>query len=388
MKRTQEEALFRQKLESVGTLAGGIAHDFNNLLGAIHAQAELALGELEEGSPCDAELKAICEVTMRGSEIVRQLMIYAGKESEVAGLADLSKIVDEMLSLLKVSVTKHAVIKANLDQNLPAVPASAAQIRQLVMNLITNASDAIGDRDGVIRVTTKRVTLKRHAAAISSKTPATGDYAHLEVSDTGCGMPAHIKANVFDPFFTTKSAGRGLGLAVVQGIVRGLGGTIHFESEPGKGTAFQVLLPCAETTTDASSDAMRGGSEPAVPSQRGALLVVEDEGHLRVAVVKMLRKNGFEVFEAADGTAAINLLRADRRKIDVILLDMTLPGATSHEVVAAAANTRPDIKVILTSAYSEEIVSGAMNAPQIRGFIRKPFQLHDLVKTLRGALAS
>jgi CheY-like chemotaxis protein len=232
------------------------------------------------------------------------------------------------------------------------------------------------------------VTLKKDSAAISSKTLAEGDYAHLEVSDTGCGIPAQIQAKVFDPFFSTKSAGRGLGLAVVQGIVRSLGGTIHFMSELGKGTAFEVLLPCAETTSGASTDAMCGVGQLAVPSQNGALLVVEDEGHLRQAVVSMLRKDGFVVFDAADGTAAINLIRADKRKIDLILLDMTLPGAASHEVVAEAAKGRPDIKVILSSAYSEEIVSGAMNAPQIRGFIRKPFQLHDLVKVLRDALSS
>jgi PAS domain S-box-containing protein len=388
IKRSQEEALFRQKLESVGALAGGIAHDFNNLLGAVQAQAELALGELDAGSSCRGELKAIGEVAMRGSEIVRQLMIYAGKESGVVGLVDLSKTVDEMLSLLKVSVTKRAVIKADLDQELPAIRASAAQIRQIVMNLITNASDAIGDRDGVIRVSTRRLTLKEESAAISFSTLPDGDYVELEVSDTGRGMSSQTQARVYDPFFTTKSAGRGLGLAVVQGIVRSLGGAIHFTSEPDRGTTFQVLLPCAETTAGASSHAMSGEGELAIPSQNGVLLVVEDEGHLRQAVVKMLRKTGFEVFEAADGTSAIDLLRANGGRIDAILLDITIPGASSHEIVAKAANVRPDIRVILTSAYSQEMVSGAMSAPQIRSFIRKPFQLGDLLKTLRSSLSS
>ena len=186
IKRTQEEALFRQKLESVGTLAGGIAHDFNNLLGAVQAQAEVALAELDAGSSCKAELQSISEVAMRGSEIVRQLMIYAGKESSVVGPVDLSKTVDEMLSLLKVSVTKHAVIEAHLDHDLP-VCASAAQIRQIVMNLITNASDAIGDQDGVIRVITGHVTLKGTSTSPSRMLPD-GDYVRLEVSDTGRGI--------------------------------------------------------------------------------------------------------------------------------------------------------------------------------------------------------
>jgi PAS domain S-box-containing protein len=387
IKRTQEEALLRQKLESVGTLAGGIAHDFNNLLGAVHAQAELALVELDAGASCKEELKAIREVAMRGSEIVRQLMIYAGKESAVVGLVDLSKTVEEMLSLLKVSVTKYAVITADLDPDLPSIRASAAQLRQIVMNLITNASDAIGDRDGVIQVITKRVILQGESAAISSRALADGDYAQLEVSDTGRGMSPETQAKVFDPFFTTKSAGRGLGLAVVQGIVRSLGGAVHLASELDKGTTFQVLLPCVETTADTSGQVMSGDAELVVSFQHRTVLVVEDEGDLRQPIVKMLRKAGFEVFEAADGSSAINLLRADGGKIDLLLLDMTIPGASSSEVVAEAAKARPNIRVILTSAYSQEMIEGSMSAPQIRSFIRKPFQLDDLLKTFWSSLS-
>ena len=263
-RRAQEESFARQKLESVGTLASGIAHDFNNLLGGVLAQAELALEELAAGSTPEEELKAIREVAIRGSEIVRQLMIYAGKEDEVVGLVDVSQIVKEMLELLKVSVSKHATLETDLGKDLPAVRANAAQLRQIVMNLVTNASEAIGDRDGVIRVTTRRVTLDR-AAAIS-RNSVESDYLQLEVSDTGCGMSPEMQARVFDPFFTTKSAGHGLGLAVVHGIVRGLRGSIHLTSEPGKGTTFQVLLPCAEGKAGATSDPISGAEESARPS--------------------------------------------------------------------------------------------------------------------------
>jgi PAS domain S-box-containing protein len=386
-KRSQEEALFRQKLESVGTLAGGIAHDFNNLLGAVQAQAELALGELEDGSSCKEELKAICEVTTRGSEIVRQLMIYAGKDSAVTGLVDLSKTVDEMLSLLKVSVTKHAIIKADLDDDLPAIRASAAQIRQIVMNLITNASDAIDKRDGVIRVITRRVTLTKESTASPSRALVDGDYVQLEVSDTGCGMSLPTQAKVFDPFFTTKSAGRGLGLAVVQGIVRSLDGAIDLTSEPDKGTTFQVWLR-AESTNGASNHAEADDGEKAVLSQRGTILVVEDEDYLRQAIAKMLQRTGFEALAVSDGSSAIDLLREEGAKIDVILLDMTIPGASSREIVAEAARVRPDVGVILTSAYSQEVIAGAMSQPQVRTFIRKPFQLGELMKALRSVLSS
>jgi PAS domain S-box-containing protein len=386
IKRTQEEALVRQKLESVGTLAGGIAHDFNNLLGAIQAQTELAMTEMDAGASCREELKVISDVAMRGSEIVRQLMIYAGKENEVAGPVDLSKTVDEMISLLKVSVTKRALIQADLQHDLPAIHASAGQIGRVVMNLITNASDAIGDREGKIRVISRCVTLIGYSAAIALPD---GDYVQLEVTDTGSGMSPQTRAKVFDPFFTTKSAGRGLGLAVVQGIVRSLDGAIQLTSEPDQGTTFQVFLPCAKTTANASGHAMAAvNGRDAVPRQHGTVLVVEDEGNLRQPIVKMLRNSGFAVLEAADGTSAIDLLRAKGAGIDVILLDMTIPGASSREVVEVAANVRPNIKVILTSAYSQEMIRGSMRAPQIRSFIRKPFQIGELLNLLRSSLSS
>jgi PAS domain S-box-containing protein len=384
IKRIQDEALFRQKLESVGTLAGGIAHDFNNLLGAVQAQAELAEIEIDSGSSCKGELKVISDLAMRGSEIVRQLMIYAGQETAVVGPVDLSRLVNEMISLFKVSVTKRATIEADLDPNLPAVRASAAQLRRVVMNLITNASDAIGHRGGVIRVITRRAILTGRP---TSPLLPDVDYAQLEVSDTGHGMSRETQAKVFDPFFTTKSAGRGLGLAVVQGIVRSLGGVIHLASEPDQGTTVGILLPCAKTKDGATVDSQTGEGQLAAESQHGTVLVVEDEAELRQAVVEMLRKTGFAVLEAADGTSAIDLLRAAGDKIDVILLDMTLPGASSNEIVAEAAKAKSTIRVILTSAYSREAIVGAMSSPQIRSFIRKPFLLGDLVKALRSCLS-
>jgi nitrogen-specific signal transduction histidine kinase/ActR/RegA family two-component response regulator len=385
LRRAQEESFARQKLESVGTLAGGIAHDFNNLLGGVVAQTELALGELAAGSRPEEELRTILNVALRGSEIVRQLMIYAGKDSEIHGLVDVSRIAEEMLELLKVSVSKHVTLQTDLGQDLPAVRTNAAQVRQIVMNLVTNASEALGERDGVIRVTTKRVKAGSDSPAAIRDRLDGGDYIQLEVSDNGCGMSPETLARVFDPFFTTKSAGRGLGLAVVDGIVRRLSGETHVASEPGSGTTFQVFLPCAEDKAEAPDDTTSNGEEPAYPSRECTVLVVEDEAELRTAVVKKLCKAGFDVLQAHDGWAAMDLLKANADKIDVILLDMTIPGASSAQVVAEATRARPDIRVILTSAYSQEIVTAPFTVSQIRGFIRKPFQLGDLVQTLRRA---
>jgi two-component system cell cycle sensor histidine kinase/response regulator CckA len=384
LRRSQQEDFARQKLESVGALASGIAHDFNNLLGGVLAQAELGLGELAAGSNSEAELKAIRDVALRGSEIVRELMIYAGKESAVLGLVDVSHIVEEMIELLKVSVSKHAVINADFGEDLPAVWANAGQLRRILMNLVTNASEAIGDRDGVIRVTTRHLKAGRNSTGDGL---ADRDYLQLDVSDTGHGMPTETQARVFDPFFTTKSAGHGLGLSIVQGIVRNLGGSICLTSEPGKGTTVQILLPCIETKAVTTSDGTSDIEEPVSPSREATILVVEDEFPLRQAVAKALRNGGLRVLEAADGSSAIDHLRVHGRTIDVILLDITIPGAPSSEVVVEAVKARPDVRVILTSAYSQEMIADAMSVPQVRTFIRKPFQLGDLAKTLRNVLS-
>jgi signal transduction histidine kinase/CheY-like chemotaxis protein len=383
-KRAREELLARQKLESVGTLAGGIAHDFNNLLGGVLSQAELGLAEYLSGLSPQPELDAIRDVAIRGSEIVRQLMIYAGKETEVVGPIDLSRAIEEMLGLLRVSISKHASLETDLGQNLPAVRGSKAQLRQMVMNLVVNASEAIGDRDGVIRLSARQVTVG--PAAARRKAVAEGDYVQLEVCDTGEGMSSETQARMFDPFFTTKSDGRGLGLAVVGGIVRGLGGTIRVVSEPGKGATFRILLPASNAEPPA---AKRTGPEPAErvgESHELTVLVVEDEDVLRQAVARMLRTAGFEVLEAANGTVAIGLLKTKGIRIDLIVLDMTIPGASSHEVAAAAAQLRPNLKVVLTSAYGEEIVRSAASATQTCSFIRKPFQFGVLLQTLQSAL--
>ena len=325
-RRTQEEALARQKLETVGTLANGIAHDFNNLLGGVLTQAELALSELAAGSHPEEELKAICSVAMSGSEIVRQLMIYTGQEREAPGLVDVARTVEEMAEILKLSISKRATLHTDLDKDLPAVRATGAQIQQIVMNLVMNASEAIGDRDGVIRLTVRRVKVGQDRFAWIPEELAEGDFVQLEVADTGRGMAPETRARVFDPFFTTKPLGHGLGLPVVSGIVRGLAGAIHLDSEPGKGTTFRVLLPCAEGTANASPGP-NSHTESTHANHAATALVVEDEDSLRSAAAKMLRNSGLSVLEAADGTTAIAAIRGDSA-IDVLLLDVTLPGAS------------------------------------------------------------
>jgi PAS domain S-box-containing protein len=246
VKRTQEETLAHQKLESVGQLAKGIAHDFNNLLSGILACAEFALAELAEGTlPSKEHLGRIRTRAIRGAEIVRQLMTYAGEVRTAFEPIDLSSLVEEMLQLLRVSVSKNVILEAELGAGLPAVQGNPAQIRQIVMNLVSNASEAIGKRNGRIRVTTVRARVGLEAEESGANLPP-GDYVKLEVSDTGSGMTPEVQARILDPFFTTKSPGHGLGLAVIQGIVRSHLGAINIMSSAGQGSRFEILLPCVD----------------------------------------------------------------------------------------------------------------------------------------------
>jgi two-component system, cell cycle sensor histidine kinase and response regulator CckA len=378
LKRTQDEGLARQKLESLGVLAGGIAHDFNNLLGGILAEAELVESDLAAGLPAGEEITRIKAVAIRGAEIVRELMIFAGQDqASLAEPVDLSRLVEEMLELLKVSISKQVVLQVNLDQNLPAVFGNAPQIRQVLMNLVINASEAIGEQAGVIHVGTSRVTGRQ----------GSGQYVRLEVSDTGSGMTEEAKAKIFDPFFTTKFVGRGLGLAVVQGIVRDHGGTINVVSTPGRGATFQVLLPCSLKRVLRPSAGSSTGAEQA-NNRVGTILIVEDEELLRIAVSKALRKRGFSVIEASDGSAGMELMQKHKDDIDVILLDVTLPGRSSREILDEVRRIRPNLKVILTSAYDRNTVEASFTGLPITSFIRKPFQLSDLAGMLQDALSN
>jgi len=388
VKTTQEEDLAKLKLETVGALAGGIAHDFNNLLGGILAHSEVALTELASGSSPAEELQRIRAAAIRGAEIVRQLMIYAGQESEIVELVDVAGIVEDMLELLRVSVSKRVKVETCFGKNLPLVRASPTQIRQVAMNLITNASEAIGNRDGVIRLTTGRVTVRRDSPRAASERLAEGEYLQLEVIDTGRGMTPEVQARVFDPFFTTKLTGsHGQGLVVVKRIVQSLQGTIRLSSAPGKGATFRILLPAENDAVQATRSTISPAGEETFASREATILVVDDEDLLRQAVSKMLRKKGLSVIEASDGSGALDVIRAQNVHIDVLLLDVTLPGASSCEVYKEAKRLRPGMPVIVTSAKTEEMAAASL-ATSIERFLRKPVRLSDLLGAIRDVLSS
>ena len=376
-RRSQNESIARQKLETVVSLVTGIAHDFNNLLGAIVAQSDLAIADLGEGLSVEEPLQKIRTVSIRGAGIVRQLMIYAGQEKAASEAVDLSIAVEETIDLLKVVVSKHARLAVQLARQLPAINANPAQIRQVLMNLVINASEAIGERDGVITIRTARVTDRPESLSKSAS-----ELVQLEVSDTGCGMTLDAQSRVFDPFFTTKSPGHGLGLAVVQGIVRSLGGSIQLDSEPGVGTTVRLFLA---STGEPAALVLPVVSTPVAErvSRDGLVLVVEDESTLRLASAAMLRRRGYSVLEASDGSAAIRLIHQHRDAIHLLLLDVTLPGAPSREVYTEARRVRPDMKVIVTSAYGQTAVDVSFRGLEVDAFLRKPYQLANLVEMIR-----
>lgn len=387
-RRAEQSMRESEKLESLGTLASGIAHDFNNLLGAVLAQAELAAAELAEGTHPDEELETIREVATRGADIVRQLLIYAGKEGDVSEFIDISKLIKEMSGLLKSGIKKHVELVTDLSEHLPPIKARPAQLRQVVMNLVVNASDALKDANGVIRVTTRRVTVAPNNFGLTREGLAEGDYVQLEVSDTGSGMSHETRTRIFDPFFSTKSAGRGLGLPVIHGIVRSLRGAIRVASEVGKGATFSILLPSDGNAALPTGDSIAVTDPAFYRSPKATILLVEDEASLRSAVKKILDSAGFTVLEAADGAKAIELLHLKAARIDLLFLDISLPGCSSREVLREAVESCPEIRVFLTSAYGEEMATEGLRASQVRGFVRKPFQLSTLLSTFRNALSS
>jgi two-component system, cell cycle sensor histidine kinase and response regulator CckA len=385
-KRTQEEILTGQKMESLGLLASGVAHDFNNLLGGILVSAEILLTTSEEAAVQTEkeEILRIRTAAIRGGEIVQQLMVYGGEGVEGYEPVNLSRLVGEMLTLLKASISKRAELKVDLPNRLLPVRANAAQIRQVVMNLITNASDSLEDKDGVISIRVSPAVRLGQASGVSHSGDGHYiDYMNLEVSDTGCGMTEEIKAKIYDPFFTTKFAGHGLGLAAVQGIIRAHGGIINVASWPGQGSRFEILLPCHNGLSQQSGTMAVSAEDHAVHA--GTVLVVEDEDLLRLAVSKHLRREGFTVIEAADGNAAVDLFKTNASGVHVVLLDVTLPGMACREILRQLETVDPAVKVIITSAYSEESSLAAMGGQRRWPFIRKPYTLGALKDLLRQA---
>ncbi len=382
----EAQMLQAQKLESLGVLAGGIAHDFNNILMAILGNAELARAVLPAGSPALERVMGIDEASRRAAELCRQMLAYSGRGSFSVETIDLSRLVRGMAHMLEVSVSKKAVLHTVLPDGLPSISGDATQIRQIVMNLIINASEAIGDGEGEIRMRTGAMDCSAEylQEGAQGETPPAGRYVFLEVEDTGCGMDGATRAKIFDPFFSTKFTGRGLGLAAVLGIVRGHGGAILVASEPGRGTTFRVLFPAAAkppAPVDTATEA-----EPWKGS--GTILLVDDEPAVRSVGKAMLEAIGFTVLSASDGREAVDVFRDRAEEIACVILDLTMPRMGGEEAFVELRRIRPGARIVISTGYSEEDTSGRFAGERPAAFIQKPYRLAELSQVLRELLSS
>ncbi|HEX4936926.1 MAG TPA: PAS domain S-box protein, partial [Gemmatimonadaceae bacterium] len=390
-KRLEAQMQHAQKLESLGVLAGGIAHDFNNLLVGILGNASLALMDVDPQSELHELLHDIETAALRAADLTRQMLAYSGRGRFVVKPLDLSTLVQEMAHLLQTAISKRALLAFDFAPDVPPVEADATQLRQVVMNLITNASDALGGENGAITLRTgvrwcDRATL--HSPYLDYDLDE-GAYAFVEVRDTGMGMTPETLQRIFDPFFSTKFTGRGLGLAATLGIVRGHRGTITVDSTPGEGTTFRVYFPVAATATTAATgdDAGERPADGALHASGLALLVDDDPTVCDVAR-SMLERHGFRVVVAHDGCAGLEAYRRERDGVRLALVDLTMPRMGGEEVVAAIRAHDSALPIVLMSGFSDSEVAGRFVPGFVTACIQKPFRVEELAATLRTAIAA
>ncbi|MDR3671134.1 MAG: transporter substrate-binding domain-containing protein [Holophaga sp.] len=385
-RRTTEEA-FRQaqKLESLGVLAGGIAHDFNNLLSAIGGNLELAQMHMRPEPDAAPFLTKIEKILKRASELTHQMLAYSGKGRLLVKKLSLNQIAEEMPHLLEVSISKRVRLDYQFEPNLPPIEADAAQLQQVIMNLVTNASESIGDRDGTITLTTGMEYLANPQDQVESHgwSLVPGLYITLEVADTGCGMSPETRRRLFDPFFTTKFSGRGLGLSAMLGILKGHNAGIRIRSREGEGSSFKLFFPASVT-----------GGLPPVPAPRaprpaaaaGSILLVDDEPDILEATTELLAAMDFKVVPARDGLEAVELFRANPQDFSLVLMDLTMPRMGGREAFHLMREREPGMKIVLCSGFNETDVAKDFPYPSLAGFLQKPYTFKMLQDVVQQAL--
>ncbi len=380
-KRTLEQQFQQtQRLESLGVLSGGIAHDFNNILAIIMGYCSLTKMEYETAQGNIEEIEKAAE---RGAELCRQMLAYAGKAQLTKTRVDIGSVVDEMATMLKSTLPRNSVIKTDLPTGIPAINADASQIRQVVMNMIINASEAIGEEQGEIGVSLARtaVTADQAAKDYHGEAIPPGEYVCLEVADNGCGMNEETKWRIFEPFYTTKFSGRGLGMSAVLGIIQSHGGALQLFSRPGQGTTFKVYLPVRDSGSLGDEGRMHAPSPPWQGS--GTILLVEDEDQIRFIASSLLANFGFEVLEAANGKEALEAYRKNAADIIPVLTDMGMPVMDGYALFPALKQLDHNLPIIVSSGFGFAEVASRIGRDDIAGIIDKPYnpdQLREVVK--------
>jgi two-component system, cell cycle sensor histidine kinase and response regulator CckA len=387
-RQTLEARLLQvKKLESLGVLAGGVAHDFNNLLTSILGNTDLAIAHLPTASPARTHLKHIEYAAQRAADLTRQMLNYSGRGQFVIRPVCLGEVVRARLGFIRSALPPRMALETALAESLPAIDGDPDQLAQLLMNVIANAIEAIGDAPGTIHVRSGRVSMGRADLAgmyLDEHLPE-GDYAYVEIADTGTGMPPEIQARMFEPFFTTKFTGRGLGLAAVLGILRGHRGAVRVTSEPGRGTTMRLLFPASGQWNAAAPDPSAAPPTPAraTTAPHGAILVIDDEETVRSVARMILERAGFSVVTAASGAEGIARFREAGGRFSAVLLDMRLPIVTSQQVCDELARIRPDVRIILSSGVLEDEAVEGFDRQRIAGYLQKPYRFDELVACVR-----
>ncbi len=379
LNREEREHQLR-KMESLGILAGGVAHDFNNLLMGVLGNADLALSVMAPDAAGRNQVEDIIVAARRAADLAGQMLAYSGRGRFKVDRVDLGSLVEDSIHLMKSTVSGGVVLQVEPSQGISKVNIDVAQMRQVLLNLVANASDSIRERSGVIRISTSERVFDQddldRMYVPNDLQP--GTLVVLEVSDTGCGIEPETLGRIFDPFYTTKFTGRGLGLAAVLGIVRGHGGGIDVRSVGRRGSSFFVVLPRAEGADEDQSGPSR---EP----KKRLILVIDDEETVLDVSRAYLEQAGFAVVTAEDGRRGLEVLRDRGAAVDCIILDFSMPGMGGREALIEIRKIQSDVPVILSSGYDEDEVVGHIGDKAVSGFIQKPYGGAALIERLRAA---
>ncbi len=388
----ERRLLHLQKLESLSTLTGGIAHHFNNLLAVILGNLDLAADHLSPGSSERSRIDNAIQASRRAAHLIRQMLAYSGKGRLTAAKVNLSMQLQVNIELIRAVIPQTTNLNLHLTHDIPSVPADASQFQQTIMNLITNAVDSIGEEAGVITISTGTEVYEEkdlQKSRIDEK-PSPGEFVYLEVGDTGCGMDAETLHRLFEPFFTTKFSARGLGMSAVLGIIRGHKGAIFVDSRVNKGTTVRILFPVSETALPESEQPeSREAIQPVRTrhaSLGGTILIVDDQDEVIRLSREMAIRSGYSVMTAADGREAVKVFQEYADEIACVILALTMPRMDGSATFKALKQIRPDVKVILSSGYSEKEVAERFSGTGLAGFIQKPYGYRQLIKELERVL--
>ena len=389
-KKLEEEKLLleqqleqSQRLESLGVLAGGIAHDFNNILAIILGYCGLTKLNYDNAEKNIPKIEIAVE---RAAALCRQMLTYAGKTQLFQTMIVMWVLVDDVVSMLKATTSLNVVFKTHLSSDIPIITGDATQLRQVIMNLIINASEAIGEKQGEVCISLSKLEIKVGESIYDhqGKIIPVGSYLCMEVVDNGCGMDEETKRRIFEPFYSTKFSGRGLGMSAVLGIITSHKGALQFSSQPGHGTAFKVYLPVVISEENNDEESAVTASAPWQGT--GTILLVEDEEQLMLIARTMLKVMGFRVIEAINGKEALDMYKKNVEEITLVITDMGMPVMSGYELFRELKTLNPKLPIVISSGYGDTVVTSRISRDKIAGLVCKPYNFEQLREVVKGVV--